>query len=231
MNSSVYVFGNLGNGYTQYPDDYAKGIYQIFFSEAKAPSQIAIHRDNNLMYYGYIRKMDKGLQYIGFCVLLNGVMFSQVGSLFPIFENAVTDLVARGEILHFTNRGDVSSSISNLNEKKDEIERIASLIKNQIDNLNKEAQKLPPVSYGTSNTKIRTFSESDKNVDIVKSSYTNRYTFIYKAQGYNTALMNSYQGILFKISKERDDLKTKCSSLSSQLANRPSLVQMMEPVR
>ena len=47
MNSSAYVFGNLGEGYTQYPEDYAHEIYEEFQAKADAPSQVIIHRDKS----------------------------------------------------------------------------------------------------------------------------------------------------------------------------------------
>ena len=59
VNSSIYIFGSFDNGYTQYPDNYAKEIYQNFFAQARSKSQIVIHRDKELMYYGYIRQLDK----------------------------------------------------------------------------------------------------------------------------------------------------------------------------
>lgn len=66
VNSSIYIFGSFDNGYTQYPDNYAKEIYQNLFAQARSKSQIVIHRDKELMYYGYIRQLDKHSQYIGF---------------------------------------------------------------------------------------------------------------------------------------------------------------------
>lgn len=223
MNSSVYVFGCLGNGYTQYPDDYAKEIYQNFYAKSTASSQITIHRDNNLIYYGYIRKLDVSSQYIGFCVLLNGIMFSQIGRLFPIFENAVADLVARGEILHFSDRGNITSSIANLNEKQQEVERIVSVIQNQISELGSDTGKLPPVSYGVSSNESKTFSEDDKNEDVVNASYKFGYTYVLKDKDYDTISLASYKSVLIRLNKEKDtlsnnfsELKTKYETLTEQ---------------
>ena len=216
MNSSVYVYGCLGNGYTQYPDDYAKVIYQNFFAKSTVSSQITIHRDNNLMYYGYIRKLDFSSQYIGFCVLLNGIMFSQIGRLFPIFENAVADLVARGEILHFSDRGEVTSSITNLNERQQEVERIVSVIQNQISDLGSYTRKLPPVSYGVSNNESKTFSESDKNEDIVNASCKFGYTYVLKDKDYDTVSLSSYKSVLIRLNKEKDNLYNNYSELKTK---------------
>ena len=57
MNISVYLFGEFSVGYSQYPNDYAKIIFESFAKSAQATTQITIHRDGDLMYYGYIRKM------------------------------------------------------------------------------------------------------------------------------------------------------------------------------
>ena len=216
MNISVYVFGCLVNGYTQYPDDYAKVIYQSFYAKSTASSQITIHRDNNLIYYGYIRKLDVSSQYIGFCVLLNGIMFSQIGRLFPIFENAVADLVARGEILHFSDRGEVTSSITNLNERQQEVERIVSVIQNQISDLGSYTRKLPPVSYGVSNNESKTFSESDKNEDIVNASCKFGYTYVLKDKDYDTVSLSSYKSVLIRLNKEKDNLYNNYSELKTK---------------
>ena len=45
MNSSAYVFGNLGEGYTQYPEDYAHEIYEEFQAKAEAWYYAELLRD------------------------------------------------------------------------------------------------------------------------------------------------------------------------------------------
>lgn len=64
MNISVYLFGEFSVGYSQYPNDYAKIIFESFAKSAQATTQITIHRDGDLMYYGYIRKMENA-EYLG----------------------------------------------------------------------------------------------------------------------------------------------------------------------
>lgn len=223
MNSSVYVFGNLGNGYTQYPDDYAKEIYQSFYAKATANSQILIHRDNNLMYYGYIRKLDETSQYIGFCILLNDIMFSQIGRLFPVFENAIADLVSRGEILTFNDNGNIVSRLSKLNEKQQEVERITTIISNDIIEFENNANKLPPVSFGIANNESKKFSVIDKNSEIIEASAKYGYTCVFKDEDYDTVRINSYKGILSRLSGENKVLKEK--NLELQKENKKVLHQ------
>lgn len=217
VNSSVYVFGCFGNGYTQYPDDYTRDIFQQkFYTHSTAPSQIIIHRDNNLMYYGYIRNLDADSQYIGFCVLLNGVMFSQIGRLFSVFENAVKDLVAQGEILQLNERGDMISPVANLYEKRHEIGRISSIIQNKISALGNIATGLPPVSYGIGSDDCMTFSESDSNKDIIDASCKCGYTYICKSEDNDAFSMTRYKEIFVRLKKENENLTESYNELKGR---------------
>lgn len=216
MNSSVYVFGNLGNGYTQYPDDYAKEIYQHFYANSSAPSQITIHRDNNLIYYGYIRKLDVDSQYIGFCVLLNGVMFSHIERLFPVFENAIADMAAKGSVLHFNDRGDLTSSTVNLYEAQNEVERIIQILQIQISGLESNIQKMPPVSYGVSCSESKTFSDGDKSEDIVSAACRYGYTYILKDKDFDSVSLTSYKGVIVRLNKEKESVEKELYELKSK---------------
>lgn len=71
MNSTVYLFGNFGQGITLYPNDYTKDIFKEFTSRANAPTQLIIHRDRSIMNYGYIRKIENG-HLFGICIQING---------------------------------------------------------------------------------------------------------------------------------------------------------------
>ena len=217
MNSSVYIFGNLLSGYTQYPDEEStSSLFQKFYTKAKATTQIAIHRDGNLMYYAYIRKMEQG-KYIGLCVLLNGAALTKFEGLFSLFENVISNLVTKGYLIKFSDGGNLIANTGHLYMKREEIDLVAESLEGGFDSMKSTAMKLPPVNYAISSESIKEFVVEDDANEILKSSYTNGYTYIYKSKGFNTALMNSYQGVLSRVSKERDDLKSKCVSLSAQL--------------
>lgn len=133
VNSSIYIFGSFDNGYTQYPDNYANEIYQNFFAQARSKSQIVIHRDKELMYYGYIRQLDKYSQYIGFCVLLNGMMLTNISSLFTVFENAIAEMVSHRDIIAFNEQGDIVSTTNSLANKLQEVNAVTAIIRNGMD--------------------------------------------------------------------------------------------------
>ena len=99
MNLSFYLFGDLSSGYTQYPNDYANSIFKFFYKNSQATTQIAIHRDADLMYYGYVRKLDNS-NYLGICAVINGKIITQIESLFGIFENIIESMVRNGYLIH-----------------------------------------------------------------------------------------------------------------------------------
>ena len=128
MNSTIYIFGDFGNGYAQYPNDYTTEIFTQFQKHTQTTSQLTIHREENLMYYGYVRRLHKKGQYIGMCIVLNGSMFRGIKTLFNRFENYITDMVVRGQIIEFSDCGDLISTVTNLYERQREIEQITKFI-------------------------------------------------------------------------------------------------------
>ncbi len=113
MNTTTYIFGNLGTGYAQYPQDYTQNIFKNVNKKQSSPAQLVIHRSNNLMYYTYTRHLERN-EYIGFCFLLNSVMISDLNGLFELFENTITHLSVSGEILKINNLGEIVAHAASL---------------------------------------------------------------------------------------------------------------------
>ena len=218
MNLSVYLFGDLGNGYTQYPNDYAHTIFSNFYKKSLATTQVTIHRDGDLMYYGYIRKLENN-NYIGLCTIINGKIISHIDRIFAIYEGVIELMVRNGYLIHFSDKGELVSKIDKLYENKEEIDLLTSSLQALFDRLEDSSKKLPDVSYGTSRESCKRFSIQDDENEIVKSSYTNGYTFVYKFAGYNTAQMNSYKGIIARKNKELAAKQEEINSLKNKQRN------------
>lgn len=216
VNCSIYIFGVLSDGYTQYPDNYAKNIFQNFFTQSTSKSQIAIHRDKELMYYGYIRKLDDESRYIGFCVLINGLMFSNISNLFPLFENVTAEIVSRGNILGFNEHGDIVPTVGMLADKLQDVKTITSSIKNVIDGMEVYTKSLPPINYSISNTEKKFFGYNEHNDSIVDASCRYGYIYITKEKGCDTASLSGYKGVIRKLNKEKSELASNLSNLKNQ---------------
>lgn len=216
MNCTIYIFGSLGGGYVQFPKDYTKSIFQNFYSRATADSLIAIHRKNQLMYYGYIRKLDESSQYIGFCVLINGAMFTDISKLFSVFENAFSALVFKGSILSINNKGDISSEAYTLADKEDDIKEIAALIKNGLEDSEPHMEPLPPVDLSVANTDYKTFDLNDDNALFIRASVKFSYTYITKRRKCDTTSLSKYKEIIRSLNAKTDKAESKYKTLKSQ---------------
>lgn len=213
---AIYIFGVFDNGFTQCPNDSTSDVFKKIYSSSKAQTQIVIHRDGNLMYYCYIRKLDKK-RYVGFCVVLTGQYLTKIDSLFSLFENVVERMANKGSVIHYTENGELTTTIDYLFQNNEEIALITQTIANSFDSLSTITQLLPPTDFSVAEGSTVSFSVNDSNSEIVKASYTFTNTYIYKDKDYNTIQMNRYIGVLSRVSKERDELKSKCLSLTSQL--------------
>ena len=181
MNSAAYIFSNNGT-YSQYPDDYAKEIFQKMAENASGESTVAIHRENNLMYYGYVYRIREievlRPQYFGFCIILNDLMLTDIKGLFSIFEDATNRLIEEGKILYKNSEENLCSSDLNFYQK--EAANIIAYLSSRIPELEATAKKLPPLNYSIANTEIKKFTTDNDLAETVESSAKYAYTFITK---------------------------------------------------
>lgn len=213
MNSTVYIFGKFNSGYSQFPDDYTNTVFQKFFSESKSKTQVAIHRNGNLMYYGYVRKLEQD-KYIGFCVVLNGQILKNLEQLFSLFENTITDLVTKGQLIHFNSNGVIVTKVDKLYLNKDDIDSLTEVLRSGFDRLDVHSEILPSVNYGLGIDSVKHFSSDDDINYIIKSSYSNGYTFVYKDKDYDSVRLDNYRSVLKNNQKEITDLKNEISKLN-----------------
>ena len=212
MNSTVYLFGDFGQGYSQYYDDYTKSIFLKFAEKATAKTQLVIRRQDQLMYYGYIRKLDSGSNYyIGICCEINGVLLTNVQELFCLFEEAIENAITHGEILQFDNKGNVISKVYRLSEKVEEVERITKQLRTSLDTLS--CKRLPPPDYSVGINDVKTFTVNDSSDQIVDASFRYGYTCVYKNKDYDTISVTSYRGILQGLNQKVSDLKKDLSKV------------------
>lgn len=173
MNVTTYLFGNLG-GYFQYPVDYTKGIFRTFCENAKTKTQILIHRDRDLMYYGYIHKLgvDES-QYVGMCIVLNSVIVDNIEYLFQTFEKAFFYLVLASEFLMIDDKGEIVQTSAKYLQQE-EIEAARNILDKRVQSLFNihRGKKLPSIDYSKSLSESRSFLFSDSfKKDIIDSSY------------------------------------------------------------
>ena len=194
MNCSTYIFGELSDGYSQYPEDNSSKLFSYINSQCNAPSQLIIHRDENMMYYVYIRKFDKK-KYIGLAIAINSYYFTQIKTLFSLFEKEIERLAVKGIIIKYSKNGDLTPSISSLTKEEEEVLSYINTLQTNISTI-RTVKRIPQADYAISISSLKIFNENDNNSEIVTASYTFGYTIILKQTNYDTLRSTSYQNTL-----------------------------------
>lgn len=224
LNCSVYIFGDFGHGHTQFPDDYARDIFeqfrrQEFHQQVSYKSQMAIHREGNLMYYGYVRKLKKNSQYIGFCVLLNGAMFTTVHLLFQLFENAIEKMIINGQVIGFDESGGFVPMMNSVTDKPQEVARLADMIRRRVDKMEAKTKPLPSVNYAVSKAEKKSFNMKTSDKEVVEASVKYSFVYVGKDKQYDTSALCGYESTIKTLYKEKKDLLSQYHQLALRYNN------------
>ena len=183
MNCTVYLFGEFGLGYTQYPQDGAEDIFRHIAAHSEAQTQIAIHRDGNLMYYVYLRRLDEGEgHYIGYGFRVEGLLFRDLSPLFDLFGSTFENIVIADRLLTLNSRGHVVANVGLLIEKRSEVERLINQLCTSVQALSTQFILLPKAIFDHLSTQIWVFGEDADPNDIRKASQMSGYTIVQKGR-------------------------------------------------
>lgn len=218
MNSSIYLFGDFGQGVTSYPIDYAQTIFEEFISESKAPTQLIIHRDGEIMNYGYIRRIENN-HLFGLCIQINGQYISTIKRLFEMFEDVTANIAIRGELIRLNEQGNLVESVTRFANKPNEVERITNYCRNELFKLENLCKKLPPVDYSTSTKDKSYFREDENAVRIITNSLKNGHTFVYKKEDFDTLALAGYRSTLSNLNSRYNQATTKIQELNQELSS------------
>lgn len=211
MNCSTYVFGELSRGYTQYPEDSSSNIFKEIESDCLAPTQLIVHRDENLMYYIYVRKLDKK-KFIGLSVVINGYYLTRIQSLFSLFEKEIEKLTEKGVILHLNEEGDISSQLASLSDEEEEVISVVNTLQVKINSMAR-IKRLPPADFSVSVSSRKIFRETDPMTEIAEASCRFGFTVVLKEKDYDTIRLTSFKNILKNLNAEKFALIKENESL------------------
>lgn len=175
---------------------------------------MTIHRDKNMMYYIYVRKLNKKKN-IGFAIVINGYYYTQVQSLFSLFENTIEELVETGIIINLNNNGDIETNLSTLKKEEEEVLFIITSLQSKVNSLN-NLRELPPVDYSVAATSRKLFKDTASTSEIVKASCRFGYTTILKESDYDTVRTTSFKNVLRNLNADKNALFKENEKLKNQ---------------
>lgn len=213
MKATVYIFGNFADGYSQYPDNYTRDLFAKISKTRKGATELVYHRESALTYYIYTREVSRSANtFIGLCYVFNDIMITDFSYLFDIFEDTITNIVVKGELLEFTNDGNLTTKINQLYTNTEELQRVADYLNSKLTTLGKYAEKLPPANYAVSNTEWKSYYiDNIAEVRMVLKDYSN--IRIIKGENYDTEALKGYAQ---QLKTQHTQIKTLTKEISNQ---------------
>ena len=213
MKATVYIFGNFADGYSQYPDNYTRDLFAKISKTRKGATELVYHRESALTYYIYTREVSRSANtFIGLCYVFNDIMITDFSYLFDIFEDTITNIVVKGELLEFTNDGGLSTKVRQLYTNTEELQRVSDYLNSKLSSLGRYAEKLPPANFAVSNTEWKTFSFNEiVDVQTVIKDYSN--IRVVKGENYDT---DSLKGYANKLKTQNNEIKNLNDEIGKQ---------------
>ena len=218
MKATTYIFGNFADGYSQYPDDYTRDLFANVSKSRKGATELVYHREGALTYYIYTHEISRSANtFIGLCYVFNDILITDFSCFFDIFEDTITNIVVKGEILEFTNDGNLSTKVNQLYTSKEELQRISDYLNNKLTALGRYTQKLPPINYAASNTEWKSFSfdEISEVKTIIKYCPNIR---VIKGENYDTDTLKGYAHQLKTQNTQIKNQAKEISNLTNEIA-------------
>lgn len=175
MKPIVYLFGNLAGGFSSYPEDHTKNIFQDFIKKSRNKLQIVLRRKDNLLYYGYVRSMN-GTDHIGMALCVDCI-YNDMSSLFSVFDSAYTEMVRQGVIIKMDGNTHISWATTNFASESVAITEISKHILQWAKLSSQNTQPLPPVNYSISINDCLELSLENSKAEIIDA--TKRYCNLY----------------------------------------------------
>lgn len=209
----------MNEGYQQYPSSEADDIFRKMLSISSMSSQMIVHRLDKLIFYSFTKQLENSNRYFGIGLLLNGFIINNLRKLYSILEISVTDLYISGELINWVN-GQVVPCDNDLNNSKEETDRITKKMKAQIDLLEPYMVEIPPVSFSISSDEIRLVRIDNDEIDRIVSH--SGYSIVMQPSIYKEALSSNKS---YKIDIPQEENKRDPIIIStSRKISRPLLI-------
>lgn len=159
MNFSFYFLGTPEGRYSQYPDDYTASTL-AGLQEGMAGARLVIYREMDLVHYAYTERLGNS-SIIGFCLIFNKARVQKPRQLIRLFRFIIEKrLVESGEVIKYTDDGELKFRVKSLNECVKEYDRLKGFINSEFEN-NASKYDIEPIT--TTYNGVRSTGELDKN--------------------------------------------------------------------
>lgn len=209
MEPQVYFFGTLPDGFSSYPGDHTRAFFEEFLKRSKNQLQIVVHREDNLLHYGYVRKFSN--RYFGICICLDRI-YNEVSSLFSILDNIYASMIRKGDILKLDGQKNIEWSLKSYASETVALNEYKRQIVDQLNINNGNSQPLPPIDFSISINDCLEISMESPNSRIIDG--IKRYSNLYIVK--KDSEIERVTGFLHVIETKNKDISKLKSDIQNQ---------------
>ena len=220
VNCSSYFFEESKRGYYQYPQDFTEDIFKSYGDSFDADSQIVAHRQPNLMYYTYMKRLseDDSESYFGISTVINGLETTSIKSLFKLFERVFQQIVSEGEILTINSDGLIVTKDIVFSLYANKFHQLSSDIKHFIEEGADFFSPMQPVVYSSLEDDYVTIPIEERESVFRQHLMNNNKVFIIKNSKTVSAELNGLAVKIENLSGQIEYLKNRNAELESRNA-------------
>lgn len=220
INCSTYFFENLKSGYHQYPDDFYSEQFKIYKEHFDTDAQLVIHRQSNLLYYTYMRKLSSGRaqECFGMSVIINGIETSNIKSLFKLFERIFQEIVSDGVILAINTEGDIIAKDVPFASYAKHFAHFSQKISEYINVGSHTFSQMLPVNYSSSTTDYGVVSLLEGDAKLKESLRQYNLIYITKDSENSSIVLNGLAVRIEHLTQQLEYFKERNNELQKKVA-------------
>lgn len=183
MNFNFYISGTPEGRYSQYPDDYTVPTLSSLQAGTDG-ARLVIYRDMDLVHYVYSERLGEK-DFIGFCLIFNKARITRPRGLIKLLRFIVEKhMIESGNIIRYTDGGELKFCIKALNECRDEYDRLHEYINAEFEN-NPSQYGIEPLTAIYNG--VKSVAETDRNASDAQ--------IISLTDAHNKVIVNEYDGV------------------------------------
>ena len=211
LNTTIYIFGQLSSGYSQYPDDHTCALFQKFAQESGKGTPMVIHREKELMYYVFIKRLSDPHRYIGVCFVWNSKKCETIEELCKLCVRHISRWTLNGDLLEISEKGEIVSNTNMLYEKVPTVNLLTVDIQSQINNSSLVFSDLHPINYGNNKDEMKRVFLKDGDVAINEA--VDNFTTVLVSSNLQSVSLNTAKSKLEKCYNENEALRQENEKL------------------
>lgn len=178
MKPVIYFFRSTSGHLVSFPHDHTSDIFKVVCQKVKNTVQIVLHREDNLLYYSYIRRIDEKSVF-GICLCLDCI-YKSISLLFRAFDAIYAEAVKDGSLLKIVDTDKIMWASSGLSSNSVAINEYTQRLLEAINVSNKNTTELPAVDFSISLNDCLDLSIENGEKPILDA--TKRYNNLYIAK-------------------------------------------------